>query len=86
MKKVQTVVEVEGEGLVALLGEDVMVMCSSYFYTGKLTGVNDTCILIEDCSLVYETGPWSTAGFKDAQKMQRDVYIQVDHIEAFFAV
>ena len=57
MKKL--VQETEGEGLVKLLGETVIVMCMNYFYNGKLVGVNDTCILLHDPKLFtkQENGP-----------------------------
>ena len=57
MKKLVSVTEVEGEGLIALLGERVTLFCLNYIYTGKLTGVNDSCVKLEDASVVYETGP-----------------------------
>ena len=40
MKKI--VDDVDGEGLEKFLGEKVLLMCSNYFYTGKLIGVNET--------------------------------------------
>ena len=81
-KKVEVEI-VENEGLGSLMGEKVLILCANYFYTGVLDGVNDTCILLSDPSLVYETGPWSDSGYKDAQKLPNDLYIQVTSIEAF---
>ncbi len=83
MKKVVSVQEVDGEGLVGLLGENVLVMCANYFYAGKLAGVNDTCIVLENASIVYETGPLSGKTFTDAQPLPGDWYIQMDAIESF---
>ncbi len=51
MKKIVTVTEVDGEGLVALMGKRVMLFCLNYIYTGTLTGVNATCVLLEDAPL-----------------------------------
>ena len=47
MKKAVTVevVEVANEGLISLLGKTITCFCMNYIYTGKLEGVNDTCIL-----------------------------------------
>ena len=82
MKKI--VEEVEGEGLTKLLGEKVLLMCANYFYTGKLQGVNETCVLLTDPAIVYETGEWEAAKFKDEQKMRiKYLYVQVSAIEAF---
>ena len=82
MKKL--VQETEGEGLVKLLGETVIVMCMNYFYNGKLVGVNDTCILLHDPKIIYETGKWTDSTWKDVQGMGMDeLYIQTASIEAF---
>ena len=84
MKKL--VEQVDGEGLEGLLGEEVLLLCANYFYTGKLTGVNKTCVLLTDPSIVYETGDWKDKGFSDAQKLPSDVYIQTGAIESFMVV
>ena len=44
MKKLVNVVEVDGEGLVSLLGENVILFCMNYFYAGKLAGVNSDTV------------------------------------------
>ena len=96
-KKVEKVVEVvteevtevcEGEGgPVTLLGKEVYVCCSSYAYTGTLTGVNDKFIEVSEPSIVYETGPWSGKTWKDAQKLPtRSVVIFQAQIESLFEV
>jgi hypothetical protein len=83
MKKIVTVTEVEGEGLAALLGKRVMLFCMNYIYTGTLTGVNQTCVLLEDPSLVYETGAFDKTSFGDAQKLPFQIYVQTGAIESF---
>ena len=50
------VVEVENEGFLSLLGEEVLIMCSNYFYGGKLVGVNDTCIKLENAHIPFFSG------------------------------
>jgi hypothetical protein len=81
MKKI--VEEIEGEGLEKLLGQKVLLMCANYFYTGTLIGVNDTCVLIKDASIVYETGPWTDKLYKDFQKISDEWYVQRSFIESF---
>jgi len=81
MRKV--VEQVEEEGLAKLLGERVTLFCSNYIYTGLLRGVNDTCVLLESASIVYETGPLGDGVWKDAQKLPRDWYVQTGAIESF---
>ncbi len=80
MKKI---VEVSDEGLEGLLGETVTLLCVNYFYTGRLVGVNKTCVRLEDPSIVYETGEWSSKNWKDSQALPNDIYVQCAAIEAF---
>lgn len=75
--------EVPGEGLESLLGKRVTFFCLNYIYTGDLTGVNETCVLLENPSIVYETGSWTTAEWKDAQALPHSIYIQMSAVEAF---
>ena len=81
MKRV--VEEVNGEGLEALLGERITLMCMNYFYTGKLIGVNDTCVQLTDASVVFETGAYDTKVWKDEQALPHDWYVQIQSIESF---
>ena len=84
MKKLANVVEVDGEGLVALLGERVLLLCANYFYTGKLIGVNDTFVQLEDPAIVYETGSWLDAKMKDEQHLHtKQWYVSRSFIESF---
>jgi len=83
MKKIVTVTEVEGEGLEALLGARVLLMCANYFYWGDLTGVNSDCVLLDDAHIVYETGPWTEKTFKDAQRIGDGHYVMKGFIESF---
>lgn len=86
MKKIVEVCEVQGEGLVALLGQSVILFCVNYIYTGKLVGVNDDCVLLEDPAIVYETGPFTSAGYKDAQSLHcKSLYVMRAAVEAFCA-
>jgi hypothetical protein len=84
MKKLVNVTEVDGEGLEMLMGENVTLFCVNYFYTGKLVGVNKTCVLLEQPSIVYETGSFSEKNYKDSQTMGVGKwYVQIAAIESF---
>lgn len=83
MLKSVKVVEVEGEGLLALLNEKVILFCMNYFYAGTLVGVNTDTVLLEDGGIVYETGPFSDKTWKDLQKIPGPLYVRVSAIEAF---
>jgi len=82
MKKLVQVEEVEGEGLPALMGEQIILFCGNYFYAGKLVGVNDSFVKLEDGGIVYETGDFNAPKWKDFQKIGT-VYVMTSSIESF---
>ena len=75
--------EVEKEGFMAFMGKRITLFCAVYIYTGKLVGVNETCIKLEDPSIVYETGDFKTKTWKDAQSLPNEIYVQTAMVEAF---
>ena len=77
------VVEVENEGLLSLLGQTVTIFCNVYIYTGKLVGVNDSCVKLENAAIVYDTGPLNDKKWQDAQKLPGDWYVSTSLIESF---
>ena len=82
MKKI--VEQVEGEGLEKFLGENITLFCANYIYTGKLSGVNETCVLLTEAAIVYETGAFNEKGWKDAQSLPGGYwYVQISAIESF---
>jgi hypothetical protein len=84
MKTLPTkVIEVENEGFIALLGKTITVFCANYIYTGKLEGVNDTCIKLSSPKVVYETGSFENKAWGDAQSLPNDLYVQLCMIESF---
>lgn len=80
MKKL---IEVNDDGLEGLLGETVTFFCMNYFYTGTLSGVNDSCVRLDDPKIVYDTGKWSDKNWLNAQSLPSPLYIQMSSIEAF---
>lgn len=76
------IVEEEG-GLMADLGQYVLIICASYFYYGQLTGVNCTCVELTDAKIVYQTGDWSKSSWADAQKLPGDKWtVHMSQIES----
>lgn len=72
------------EGLESLLGEQVVLLCACYIYSGRLVGVNSSCVKLEDAALVYETGEWSSKKWKDAQPIGvKYFYVATGMIESF---
>ena len=83
MKKSVQVVEVENEGFMDLMDEVITIFSLNYIYTGKLIGVNDSCVLLDSPSIVYETGAFDKKEWKDAQKLPNQIYVQIGCIESF---
>lgn len=82
MKKIVT--EVTGEGLEKFLGEHVMLFAERYIYAGVLAGMNETCVLLTEARIVYETGAFDTPGYNDAQEIGGgEWYVQIEKIESF---
>ena len=75
-----------GEGLEALVGQRITLFCMNYIYTGKLIGVNATCVKLSDPAIVYETGAFTDKAWKDAQALPNDLYISTAAIESFGVV
>lgn len=83
MKKLVKVEEVEGDGLLGLMGEEVTLFCLNYIYAGKLVGVNKTYVKLEGAKVVYETGAFNEKSWKDAQSLPHDWYVKMGAIESF---
>lgn len=73
----------EQSGMESLMGERITLFCLNYIYTGKLVGVNDNYVLLEDPSIVYETGAFTEKDWKDAQALPHELYIMLGAVESF---
>jgi hypothetical protein len=83
MKKLVKVEEVEGEGLIGLLGKRVTLFCANYIYRGILAGVNETCVKLDEAQVVYETGPFTTKEWADVQPLGGSWYVERGAVESF---
>lgn len=83
MQVLEKIVNKDNEGLLGLIGQTVTLFCSSYFYTGRLVGVNTNEVKLEDASIVYETGPFTDKVWKDAQKLPYAWYVRTEAIESY---
>ncbi len=70
-------------GLEGLLGERITIFAANYIYTGKLTGVNDDDVELQDAAIVYETGEFSAPGWKDAQTLPDTWHVAKLAIESY---
>jgi hypothetical protein len=75
--------EVENEGLVSLMGQRITLFCLNYIYTGKLVGVNDTCVRLDNPAIVYDTGRFDTKNWQDAQALPHTIYIMLACVESY---
>ena len=66
-----------------LRGQRVTLFCMNYIYTGKLAMIGETCVMLEDAAIVYETGPFSSKDWKDAQPLPHDWHVSTAAIESF---
>ena len=83
MKKLVKVEEIEGEGLLALIGQKITLFCLNYIYTGELEGVNQSCVLLKEAYVVYSTGSFESKDWSDAQRIGKQWYVQISAIESF---
>lgn len=84
MKKLVEIQTVENEGMMKLLGKRVTFFCLNYIYVGELIGVNETCVLLKDPAIVYETGSFTGKAYKDEQSLGvSEFYIQKNCVESF---
>ena len=84
MKKI--VEQVDTEGLEKLLGENVIFLCMSYFYHGKLIGVNTDDVLLDNPRIVFDTGSWESNGFDSSEAMPGQLYIRTSAIESYLVI
>ena len=86
MKVLREVAEVSGEGFESLLGQTVTIFALNYIWAGKLVGVNETQVKLENVHIVYETGSFTEPKYKDAQKVPCAMYFRLSAIEAYGVV
>ena len=83
MKKLMKVEEIEGDGLIGLLGERITLYCLNYIYTGKLEGVNDKFVKLVDAAIVYDTGDFKKKDWACAEPLPGEWFIATPSIESY---
>lgn len=86
MKKLVKVEEVEGEGLLGLLGQNVTLYCQCYIYAGKLEGVNSEFVLLTSAEIVYDTGSFDSKKWSTSEKYPNNLYVMKQSIESFSVI
>jgi hypothetical protein len=76
-------VEESSYGFESFLGERITLFCANYIYTGKLTGVNECFLQLQEASIVYETGAFDDPKWKDAQPLPQALHVMKQSIESW---
>jgi len=72
------------EGLESLLGQNVTLFCMNYIYTGKLVGIDDVQVKLDDAKIVYETGTFTEKEWSDAHSLPNGTwYVRLATVESF---
>lgn len=68
-----------------LFGKTVVVMCANYIYTGTLQSITHDYIVLNEPSIVYETGEWSASDWKDSQRLPTNqIKLERSGVESHF--
>ena len=72
------------EGLESLLGQNVTMVGIKKMYTGKVVGVDDVQVKLDDAKIVYETGSFTEKEWTDAQPLPNGTwYVRLATVESF---
>jgi hypothetical protein len=72
------------EGIASFQGQSVMLFCSNYIYAGTVTEVTASHVKLANAQIVYETGAFTEAGYKDAQTLPTGTwFVTTQSIESF---
>jgi hypothetical protein len=66
-----------------LIGKNIVVFCMNYIYTGKLLVFYGNEIQLENPRIIYETGNFDNEYFKDAQKLNHNLFINMNTVESY---
>lgn len=101
MKSMQIVETSYADDFEGLIGQEVAVFTTTYIYYGTLKSVGGLFAILEDAYIVYETGQFTEANFKDSQALnvveteciaengkavkRKVVRVNLGHIESIYA-
>lgn len=65
----------------------VVALAANYIYVGTLEDITPDRVVLRDPSIVYETGQWDAADWKDAQRLPTNrVHLERSAVESLFEV
>jgi len=69
-----------------MMGETVLLICSAYFYHGKVEALSDVEVELSNPGIVYQTGDWADEGFEDKQNLPGNVFIKLHAVESYVQI
>lgn len=67
--------------LTDLIGQVFTFWCARYIYHGKVKSVNSEYVILEDVSVVFETGDYDNKSASDIQALPNDAIVMIQSIE-----
>ena len=84
MKKLAKIVEVEGDHLVAAMGQKVLIFGVRYNYSGVMTEVNDKFLKLTEAVIVFDTGDFAAKNWAAAETPKSsEIYVNIAAIESW---
>lgn len=71
------------EALARLTGEQVWLWCINYVYYGTIADVSSTDVLLENATIVLESGDFKDDSFKEYENVPYPVHVRTSAIESF---
>ena len=69
--------------MASYVGKRITLFCVNYIYTGDLVAVDDMCVTLDKPAIVYETGPFTTPAWQDAQSLPHTINVMITAVESF---
>lgn len=71
------------EGLARLTGEYVWLWCVNYVYAGTILDVSSTDVLLDNPTIVLESGDFKDETFKEFENVPFNVHVRTSAIESY---
>ena len=83
MSQDQNTLNDQNAGLESLLGQHIVVWCTSFIYSGKLVGYDTTLLHLQEAVIVYETGAHNATTFNRAEELPHEHFVRLSQVESF---
>jgi len=76
-------IEDSDTNLESYLGKEIVIYCCRYIYAGTLVSIDNFCLRLKDCGIVYDTGSAEVDGWETFEKFKNDKCVALQSIESF---